>query len=126
MVECNLAMVDSGAPGRCGFDEADLALVCASNRSELGKTRDTAGEPEVPRHPYIRPGVDRDWIRQASYLSMACDSATRSLLNLPTTTPSKEATTVPHQTEHVLGLVCSALWPGMSGWWRVAITSVPR
>ncbi|KAM4067022.1 l-asparaginase II domain-containing protein [Hirsutella rhossiliensis] len=69
-----LAVAESGALERYGFDEADLALVCASHSSEdrhvararamLGKARNAEESLRCGGHPSIMPGIHRDWIRR--------------------------------------------------------------
>ena len=69
-----LAVVESGALERFGFDEADLALMCASHSSEdrhierarsmLAKAQASEADLRCGGHPPISDAVYREWIRR--------------------------------------------------------------
>ena len=69
-----LAVLETGALERYGFDEADLALMCASHSSEerhvtraramLAKAHVTEAEMRCGGHPPISEVVYRDWIKR--------------------------------------------------------------
>jgi L-asparaginase II len=69
-----LAVVEAGALERFGFDEADLALMCASHSSEdrhiervrhmLDKAQATEADLRCGGHPPISDAVWREWIRR--------------------------------------------------------------
>lgn len=68
-----LAILNTGCFEQCGFDEADLALMCASHNSEqrhvdrarsmLAKAGVTEGDLNCGGHPSISSKVNRSWIR---------------------------------------------------------------
>ncbi|KFA69634.1 hypothetical protein S40285_04051 [Stachybotrys chlorohalonatus IBT 40285] len=67
-----LAVVETGALEQFGFDEADLALMCASHNSEdrhverarrmLAKSGATEDHLRCGSHPALSPVVNRQWI----------------------------------------------------------------
>ncbi|RFU79415.1 hypothetical protein TARUN_2803 [Trichoderma arundinaceum] len=69
-----LAVAETGAIERFGFDEADLALMCASHSSEdqhiaraqsmLGKSQHTEDQLRCGGHPAINPAINRAWIKR--------------------------------------------------------------
>ena len=69
-----LAVVETGALERFGFDDADLALMCASHSSEarhierarsmLAKSQSTEGDLRCGGHPPISDAVYREWIKR--------------------------------------------------------------
>ncbi|WP_206951450.1 asparaginase [Trinickia acidisoli] len=69
-----LAVLETGALERFGFDEADLALMCASHSSEdrhverartmLAKAHVTEGDLRCGGHPAISDDVQRAWIKR--------------------------------------------------------------
>ncbi|MPW15439.1 asparaginase [Paraburkholderia sp. CNPSo 3157] len=69
-----LAVVETGALERFGFDEADLALMCGSHNSEerhierargmLAKAQATEADLRCGGHPPISDDVYREWIRR--------------------------------------------------------------
>jgi L-asparaginase II len=69
-----LAIVETGALERFGFDEVDLALMCASHSSEdrhiararamLAKAHVTEDEMRCGGHPAISEAVQRAWIKR--------------------------------------------------------------
>jgi L-asparaginase II len=69
-----LAVLETGALERFGFDEADLALMCASHSSEdrhiararamLAKARVTEDDLRCGGHPAISEAVQRAWIKR--------------------------------------------------------------
>lgn len=69
-----LAVLETGALERFGFDEADLALMCASHSSEerhiararamLAKAHVTEDEMRCGGHPAISETVQRAWIKR--------------------------------------------------------------
>lgn len=69
-----LAVLETGALERFGFDEADLALMCASHSSEdrhiararamLGKAHVTESDMRCGGHPPISDNVLRAWIKR--------------------------------------------------------------
>jgi len=69
-----LAVVETGALERFGFDDADLALMCASHSSEdrhierarsmLAKAQATEADLRCGGHPPISDAVWREWIRR--------------------------------------------------------------
>lgn len=69
-----LAVLETGALERFGFDEADLALMCASHSSEerhvtraramLAKANVSEAEMRCGGHPAISDAVQREWIRR--------------------------------------------------------------
>ncbi|RDU96088.1 asparaginase [Trinickia dinghuensis] len=69
-----LAILETGALERFGFDEADLALMCASHNSEdrhiararamLAKAHVTEDDMRCGGHPAISDAVQRAWIKR--------------------------------------------------------------
>src|SRR6478735_12341027 len=69
-----LAVLETGALERFGFDDADLALMCASHSSEerhierahamLGKAHASEADLRCGGHPAISDAVYRNWIRR--------------------------------------------------------------
>jgi L-asparaginase II len=69
-----LAVVETGALERFGFDDADLALMCASHNSEaihlararamLAKTGSSEADLRCGGHPPLSDTVWRDWIKR--------------------------------------------------------------
>lgn len=69
-----LAVLETGALERFGFDEADLALMCASHSSEerhvtraramLAKANVSEAEMRCGGHPAISDAVQREWIKR--------------------------------------------------------------
>lgn len=69
-----LAIIESGALERFGFDEADLALMCASHSSEarhielartmLAKANASERDLRCGGHPSLSDAVQRAWIQQ--------------------------------------------------------------
>ncbi|KAK4494223.1 hypothetical protein PRZ48_014521 [Zasmidium cellare] len=69
-----LAILNTGCVETCGFDEADLALMCASHNSEqrhvdrarsmLRKAAVTEDHLECGGHPSISNDVNRSWIKE--------------------------------------------------------------
>ena len=69
-----LAVVETGALEHFGFDEADLALMCASHSSEavhveraramLAKTGSSESDLRCGGHPPLSDAVWRDWIKR--------------------------------------------------------------
>lgn len=69
-----LAVAETGALEQFGFDEADLALMCASHSSEdrhvaraqrmLAKSQHTEDQLQCGGHPAINPAVNRAWIKR--------------------------------------------------------------
>lgn len=69
-----LAVVETGALERFGFDDADLALMCASHNSEemhleraramLAKARLSEADLRCGGHPPISEEVERTWIKR--------------------------------------------------------------
>jgi L-asparaginase II len=69
-----LAVIETGALERFGFDEADLALMCGSHSSEprhieraramLAKSQANESDLRCGGHPPISDAVHKDWIRR--------------------------------------------------------------
>jgi L-asparaginase II len=69
-----LAVAETGALEQFGFDDADLALMCASHSSEdrhitraqrmLAKSRNTEDQLLCGGHPALNPAVNRAWIKR--------------------------------------------------------------
>lgn len=69
-----LAVVETGALEQFGFDDADLALMCASHSSEdrhiaraqgmLAKSQHREDQLRCGGHPSINPAVNREWIKR--------------------------------------------------------------
>ncbi|KAL9471964.1 hypothetical protein ACSS6W_009905 [Trichoderma asperelloides] len=69
-----LAVVETGALEKFGFDNADLALICASHSSEdrhiararsmLAKSQHTEDQLQCGGHPALNPAVNRAWIKR--------------------------------------------------------------
>lgn len=78
------AIVDTGALEHFGFDEADLALMCASHSSEqrhIERTRNMLARLHADEsalrcgpHPSLSEAVQRDWIRHDFVPSPACSN----------------------------------------------------
>lgn len=68
-----LAVVESGAPEKYGFEEQDIALSCASHSSEqqhitraksmLAKSGSTESDLRCGGHPAITPEINNAWIK---------------------------------------------------------------
>ncbi|SAL09383.1 asparaginase [Caballeronia humi] len=79
-----LAVLETGALERFGFDDADLALMCASHSSEarhiertramLAKARVTETDMRCGGHPPISDAVWKDWIRRDFTPTPACSN----------------------------------------------------
>jgi L-asparaginase II len=78
------AIVDTGALERYGFDEADLALMCASHSSEtrhiertrrmLAKLHADESALRCGGHPSLSDAVQREWIRHDFVPTPACSN----------------------------------------------------
>lgn len=78
------AIVDTGALDHFGFDEADLALMCASHSSEprhIKRTRSMLARLHVDEsalrcgpHPSLSDAVQREWIRHDFVPTPACSN----------------------------------------------------
>jgi L-asparaginase II len=79
-----LAVLETGALERFGFDEADLALMCASHSSEerhiertramLAKAGASEADLRCGGHPPISEAVYKDWIRRGFTPGPACSN----------------------------------------------------
>jgi L-asparaginase II len=79
-----LAVIETGALERCGFDEADLALMCASHSSEprhiertrsmLAKARASEADLRCGGHPPLSDAVYVDWIRRGFTPTGVCSN----------------------------------------------------
>lgn len=79
-----LAVVETGALERFGFDEADLALMCASHSSEdrhveraramLAKAHVSESDLRCGGHPPISDDVWRNWIKREFTPTPACSN----------------------------------------------------
>jgi L-asparaginase II len=79
-----LAVLETGALERFGFDESDLALMCASHSSEdrhvararamLAKARVTEDDLRCGGHPAISEEVERAWIKRDFTPTPACSN----------------------------------------------------
>ncbi|WP_205417431.1 asparaginase [Trinickia diaoshuihuensis] len=79
-----LAVLETGALERFGFDDADLALMCASHSSEerhiararamLAKARVTEAQMRCGGHPAISEAVQRDWIKRDFVPTPVCSN----------------------------------------------------
>ncbi len=79
-----LAILETGAADRYGFDAADLALMCGSNSSEdrhvararamLAKSGSTEDEMRCGGHPPLSEAVHRAWIRSGFRPTPACSN----------------------------------------------------
>ncbi|OYD74883.1 UNVERIFIED_ORG: asparaginase [Burkholderia sp. CF145] len=79
-----LAVVESGALERFGFDDADLALMCGSHSSEdrhierarhmLAKSQATEADLRCGGHPPISDAVYREWIKRDFIPGAVCSN----------------------------------------------------
>ncbi|MBP0592287.1 asparaginase [Paraburkholderia sp. LEh10] len=79
-----LAVVETGALERFGFDDADLALMCGSHNSEerhierarrmLAKAQATEADLRCGGHPPISDAVYREWIRRDFVPGAVCSN----------------------------------------------------
>jgi L-asparaginase II len=79
-----LAVVETGALERFGFDDADLALMCASHSSEarhierarrmLAKVEASEADLRCGGHPPISDAVYRDWIKRGFVPGAVCSN----------------------------------------------------
>ncbi|MEX3639242.1 asparaginase [Paraburkholderia sp. BR14320] len=79
-----LAVLETGALERCGFDEADLALMCASHSSEprhiertramLAKAQASEADLRCGGHPPLSDAVYVDWIRRGFTPTGVCSN----------------------------------------------------
>ncbi|MBN3804260.1 asparaginase [Paraburkholderia sp. Ac-20336] len=79
-----LAVVETGALEHCGFDDADLALMCASHSSEprhidrarsmLAKARASEADLRCGGHPPLSEAVYADWLRRGFRPSGVCSN----------------------------------------------------
>jgi len=79
-----LAVVETGALERFGFDDADLALMCASHSSEarhierarsmLAKSQATEDDLRCGGHPPISDAVYREWIKRDFIPGAVCSN----------------------------------------------------
>ncbi|WP_322012055.1 asparaginase [Paraburkholderia sp. J12] len=79
-----LAVIETGALDRFGFDDADLALMCGSNSSEdrhvartrqmLAKIAAQESDMRCGGHPPISDAVYRDWIKRDFTPGPACSN----------------------------------------------------
>ncbi|WP_028228027.1 asparaginase [Paraburkholderia ferrariae] len=79
-----LAVIETGALDRFGFDDADLALMCGSNSSEdrhvartrqmLAKVSAQESDMRCGPHPPISDAVYRDWIKRDFTPGPACSN----------------------------------------------------
>jgi L-asparaginase II len=79
-----LAVLETGALEQCGFDEADLALMCASHSSEprhiertrgmLAKAQASEADLRCGGHPPLSDAVYVDWIRRGFTPTGVCSN----------------------------------------------------
>ncbi|KMZ13835.1 Atypical L-asparaginase, Rhizobium type [Candidatus Burkholderia humilis] len=79
-----LAVIETGALERFGFDDADFALMCTSHSSEprhierarsmLAKAHASESDLRCGGHPPISDAVFRDWIRRDFTLTPVCSN----------------------------------------------------
>ncbi|WP_176081863.1 asparaginase [Paraburkholderia tropica] len=79
-----LAVIETGALDRFGFDDADLALMCGSNNSEarhiertlamLAKVGAHEADMRCGGHPPLSDAVWRDWIKRGFEPGPACSN----------------------------------------------------
>lgn len=79
-----LAVVETGALERFGFDDADLALMCASHSSEprhierarqmLAKVEASETDLRCGGHPPLSDAIFRDWIRRDFLPTAVCSN----------------------------------------------------
>lgn len=79
-----LAIIETGALERFGFDEADLALMCASHNSEdrhiertrqmLAKVHASAADMRCGGHPPLSEAVYRSWIKRDFVPDAVCSN----------------------------------------------------
>jgi L-asparaginase II len=79
-----LAVIETGALERFGFDDADLALMCASHSSEprhiervramLAKSQASESDLRCGGHPPISDAVYRDWIKRDFTPTAVCSN----------------------------------------------------
>ncbi|KMY85421.1 Atypical L-asparaginase, Rhizobium type [Candidatus Paraburkholderia calva] len=79
-----LAVIETGALERFGFDEADLALMCASHSSEprhieraramLAKSQASESDLRCGGHPPISDAVYREWIKRGFTPTAVCSN----------------------------------------------------
>ncbi|HEX3379812.1 MAG TPA: asparaginase, partial [Paraburkholderia sp.] len=79
-----LAVLETGALEQCGFDEADLALMCASHSSEprhIERTRSMIAKAQASEadlrcggHPPLSDAVYVDWIRRGFTPTGVCSN----------------------------------------------------
>lgn len=79
-----LAILETGGPDHFGFNDADVALMCASHSSEdrhitrarkmLEKVGEDEGALKCGGHPAINEKVNRSWIRQDFVPGAVCNN----------------------------------------------------
>ncbi|CAM1502327.1 Fc.00g043110.m01.CDS01 [Cosmosporella sp. VM-42] len=79
-----LAVLETGALEQFGFEEADLALMCAPHSSEprhvtharevLAKVKAEESHLACGGHPAVNDSVNRDWIKRDYFPTAVCNN----------------------------------------------------